>query len=55
MDISKLLIDATLVVKLMKEKSSAKSNENLYGIEIDARALRQISNDILTWVETSRN
>ena len=53
-DISKSLIDATIVVKLLKEKSSAKSNEDLYQLEMHGRALRQISNDILAWIANER-
>jgi hypothetical protein len=54
MDISQLLIDATTVIKVMKQKSSAASKEDLYGLEMDARALRQISNQLLTWVDEKR-
>ena len=55
MDISKYLIDATTIVKIMKEKSAPASKENLFALEMDARALRQISNCILQWIEDKKN
>jgi hypothetical protein len=54
-DISKLLLDASTAIKLMKEKTATMSNENLFDVENHSRALRQISNEMLEWVEHQRN
>ncbi len=53
-DISKLLIDASTAIKLMKEKTANMSNENLFDLKNHSRALRQISNEMLEWVEQQR-
>jgi len=54
MDISQLLIDATTVIKVMKQKASPANNEDLYSLEMASRALRSISNEMLTWVDSQR-
>jgi hypothetical protein len=54
-DISKLLLDASTAIKLMKEKTANMSNENLFDVENHSRALRQIANEMLEWVEQKRN
>jgi hypothetical protein len=54
-DISKLLIDASTAIKVMKEKTANMSNENLFDLENHSRALRQISNEMLDWVKQKRS
>ena len=54
-DISKLLLDASTAIKLMKEKTANMSNENLFDVENYSKALRQISNEMLDWVSQQRN
>ncbi len=53
-DISKLVIDASTAIKLIKEKTSNMSNENLFDVENHSKALRQISNEMLDWVKHKR-
>jgi hypothetical protein len=53
-DISQLLLDATTIIKVMKEKSANMSNENLFDLENHSRALRQISKQMLEYVDEKR-
>jgi hypothetical protein len=54
-DISQSVLDASTAIKLIKEKTANMSNENLFDIENYSRALRQIANDMLEYVEQKRN
>ena len=54
-DISQSVLDASTAIKLIKEKTANMSNENLFDIENYSRALRQIANDMLEYVEHKRN
>jgi hypothetical protein len=54
-DISQSVLDASTAIKLIKEKTANMSNENLFDIENYSRALRQIANDMLEYVEKKRN
>ena len=53
-DISQLVLDAATAIKLIKEKTANKSNENLFDIENHSKALRQISNEMLEYVKQKR-
>lgn len=53
-DISQLVLDASTALKLIKEKTANMSNENLFDIENHSRALRQIANEMLKYVEQKR-
>jgi hypothetical protein len=53
-DISKLLLDASIAIKLLKEKTASVSNENLFDIENYSKSLRQISNEMLEWVKQKK-
>lgn len=53
-DISQLVLDASTAIKLIKEKTANMSNENLFDIENYSKALRQIANEMLKYVEQKR-